>query len=57
MLFYLYHDYLISQGIEENQILQIPLDDDMFTNDRDPAELSKYIRSKIVEHKMNLYFH
>lgn len=56
LLFYLYHDYLISQGIEENQILQIPLDDDMFTQYRDPAELSKYIRSKIVEHKMNYIF-
>ena len=56
LLFYLYHDYLISQGIEENQILQIPLDDDMFTQYSDPAELSKYIRSKIVEHKMNYIF-
>lgn len=56
LLFYLYHDYLISQGIEENQILQIPLDDDMFTQYRDPAGLSKYIRSKIVEHKMNYIF-
>ena len=56
LLFYLYHDYLISQGIEENQILQIPLDDDMFTQYRDPAVLSKYIRSKIVEHKMNYIF-
>ena len=56
LLFYLYHDYLISQGIEENQILQIPLDDDMFTQYRDPAELSKYIRSKIVDNKMNYIF-
>lgn len=44
LLFYLYHDYLISQGINEDQILKIPLDDDMFTQYRDPAELSKYIR-------------
>lgn len=56
LLFYLYHDYLISQGINEDQILQIPLDDDMFTQYRDPAKLSKYIRSKIVDHKMNYIF-
>ena len=56
LLFYLYHDYLISQGIEENQILQIPLDDDMFTQYRDPAEQSKYIRSKLVEHKLNYIY-
>ena len=55
LLFYLYHDYLISQGINEDQILQISLDD-MFTQYRDPAELSKYIRSKIVDHKMNYIF-
>ena len=56
LLFYIYHDYLISQGVEEDQIIQIPLDDDMFIQYRDPAELSKYIRSRIIEGKMNYIF-
>ena len=56
LLFYIYHDYLISQGVEEEQIIQIPLDDDMFIQYRDPAELSKYIRSRIIEGKMNYIF-
>ena len=50
LLFYIYHDYLISQGVDEKQIIQIPLDDDLFTKYRDPTELSKYIRSKIEKY-------
>lgn len=30
LLFNLYRDYLISQGIGEEQIIEIPLDDDEF---------------------------
>lgn len=56
LLFYIYHDYLISQGVGEEQIIQIPLDDDMFIQYRNPAELSKYIRSRIIEGKMNYIF-
>lgn len=56
LLFYIYHDYLISQGVDEKQIIQIPLDDVLFTQYRDPVELSKYIRSKIIDGKMNYIF-
>ena len=56
LLFYIYHDYLISHGVDEQQIIQIPLDDDLFTQYRDPAELSKFIRSKIIDGKMNYIF-
>ena len=56
LLFYIYHDYLISQGVDEKQIIQIPLDDVLFTQYRDPTELSKYIRSKIIDGKMNYIF-
>ena len=55
-MFYIYHDYLISHGVDEQQIIQIPLDDDLFTQYRDPAELSKFIRSKIIDGKMNYIF-
>ncbi len=56
LLFYLYHDYLISQGIDEEQIIQIPLDDDLFVQYRNPEPLSQYIRSKIIDGKMNYIF-
>lgn len=56
LLFYLYHDYLISQGIDEEQIIQIPLDDDLFVQYRNPQQLSQYIRSKIIDGKMNYIF-
>lgn len=56
LLFCLYHDYLISQGVDEEQIIQISLDDDLFIQYRDPTELSKYIRSKIIDGKMNYIF-
>lgn len=56
LLFYLYHDYLISQGIDEERIIQIPLDDDLFVQYRNPEQLSQYIRSKIIDRKMNYIF-
>ena len=56
LLFNLYRDYLISQGIGEEQIIEIPLDDDEFVRYREAAELSKYIRSKLIDGKMNYIF-
>ena len=56
LLFNLYHDYLISQGIKEEQIIQIPLDDDQFVQYRNPDELSQYIRSRIVNNDMYYIF-
>lgn len=52
LLFSLFHDYLIENGIEEKQIISIALDDDLFVKYRDPDELSKYIRGKIVNSDM-----
>lgn len=48
LLFNLFYDYLIQSGVSEEQIITIALDDDIFVQYRDPDELSKYIRSKIV---------
>ena len=48
LLFNLFYDYLIQSGVKEEQIILIALDDDTFVQYRDPDELSKYIRSKIV---------
>lgn len=52
LLFNLFHDYLIENGIEEKQIISIALDDDLFANYRDPDKLSKYIRGKIINSDM-----
>lgn len=48
LLFNIYYDYLISQGVREDQIIAIALDDDINAKYRDPAELSAYIRSRIT---------
>lgn len=52
LLFNLFYDYLIESGVKEEQIITIALDDDLFVDYRDPDELSKYIRVKIVSKDM-----
>ena len=52
LLFYLFRDYLISSGVKEEQIISIALDDDICEQYRNPDELSKYIRSRIVNKEM-----
>ena len=54
LLFNLFYDYLINSGVNEEQIITIALDDDLFVDYRDPDELSKYIRGKIVN--KDLYY-
>lgn len=52
LLFNLFYDYLIESGVKEEQIITIALDDDTNIQYRDPDELSKYIRSRIVNKDM-----
>lgn len=52
LLFNLFYDHLIESGVNAEQIISIALDDDLFVQYRDPDELSKYIRSKIVNKDM-----
>ncbi len=52
LLFNLFYDYLIENGVKEEQIITIALDDDIYLEYRDPHELSRYIRSKIVNKDM-----
>ena len=52
LLFELYYDYLIQNGVKEEQIITIALDDDIYLEYRDPQKLSEYIRSKIVTKDM-----
>ena len=55
LLFRLFYDYLLSQGVEESQIIQVALDDDLYTPYRVPEKLSEYIRSKITDSKKKYY--
>lgn len=48
LLFNLFYDYLVESGVKEERIITVALDDDSFVQYRDPDELSKYLRSKIV---------
>lgn len=49
LLFELFRSYLISQGIREQNIIDLSLDDDANARYRNPIELGTYIRSKITE--------
>ena len=52
LLFRLFYDYLIENGVRKEQIITIALDDDTFVKYRDPGELSKYIRGNITNDDM-----
>ncbi|MCC8050121.1 MAG: ATP-binding protein [Clostridiales bacterium] len=55
LLFNLYYDYLMSEGVPEDHIITIALDDDMNVDYRNPTELSKYVRSRILNSKEMYY--
>ncbi|MCD8336421.1 MAG: ATP-binding protein [Lachnospiraceae bacterium] len=55
LLFNLYYDYLISEGVSEDHIIMIALDDDLNVEYREPTELSKHIRSRILNSKETYY--
>ncbi len=52
LLFNLFYDYLLECGVQEDHIITLALDDDLYVRYRDPDELSQYIRSKIVDKEM-----
>ena len=49
LLFKLFHDYLNSQGIADDHIIQIALDDRTNKELRDPDNLLKYIKEQITD--------
>lgn len=55
LLFNLYYDYLIGEGVPPEHIITVALDDDTNTAYRNPSELSAYIRSKVSESK-DMYY-
>ena len=56
LLFNLFYDYLLKNGVDESRIIRIALDDDQFEAYCDPDKLSLYIRSKITDRNMYYIF-
>lgn len=55
LLFQIYRDYLLEEGIDEERIIRLALDDDLCTDLREPEKLSAFIRSKIID-KAKMYY-
>ncbi len=55
LLFNLYYDYLINDGVSEDCIISVPLDDDDYIEYCDPQKLSEYIKSKMTESNKQYY--
>ena len=53
LLFTLFHDFLLNEGVEENHIIEIALDDFDNLELRNPQSLLSYVRSRLVDGKMH----
>ena len=51
LLFKLFRDLLIGEGVKPNRIIEIALDDESMKRFRDPIELGKYIRARLPRRK------
>lgn len=49
LLFNLFYDYLLQNGVSDSHIVKVALDDDDNKNLRDPDQLSAYLHSKISD--------
>ncbi len=55
LLFELYYDYLIKQGVSPEQIITLQLDNDNYRKYRDPDCLSEYLYSKVSQNHQMFY--
>ena len=55
LLFELYHQYLNVDGVTDDQIIELALDEDENARYRNPLELGQYIRSLLVDKKKMYY--
>jgi uncharacterized protein len=55
LLKHIYHDYLVSQGVEEEQIVILELDDVNNADYRNPMLLSAYIKEKAAKEDETFY--
>lgn len=55
LLFTIYHQYLIDNGIKQEQIIELALDETSNARYRNPIELDKYIRSLVSDSSKQYY--
>ena len=55
LLFNIYYEYLLSQGVSEENIIKISLDDEENEELREPKKLSAYIREKLSNNDLMHY--
>ena len=55
LLFNIFCEYLKAQGISDDQIIAIALDNDMNEKYKDPKELSLFVRSRIIDESKTYY--
>lgn len=55
LLFELYHEYLNSEGISDEYIIELALDEAINARYRNPMELDKYIRGQIKDKSQKYY--
>lgn len=55
LLFNIFYDHLLGEGVPKDHIITIALDDDLNIACRDPAELSGYIRSRVKDQEGMFY--
>jgi predicted AAA+ superfamily ATPase len=55
LLFNIFCEYLKAQGISDDQIIAIALDNDMNEKYKDPKELSSFVRSRIIDESKTYY--
>lgn len=55
LLFELFSRYLKEQGVPEDNIITVPLDDEAFADCCDPHKLNEYLKSRLVDERQNYY--
>ena len=52
LLFEIFYNYLIENGVDDSHIITLQLDDRINLKYRDPDVLCEYIHSKIIDNKI-----
>lgn len=55
LLFEIFYNYLIEQGIPKENIITVPLDDEEYAEYTDPHKLYDYIKSRLVDSNQSYY--
>ena len=56
LLFELFYEYLLSQGISDDRIIKLALDQRRYYKFRDPIVLCEYVEGIVKEHSDNRFF-